>query len=71
MAWAIFYREVHMNGAQRTPKSRFGFMATPAPIPQEFPQDFIDYAVAKGAAEQVPSPGREAKRALKRVKRAD
>jgi len=67
MAWAIFYRTVHMNGAQRVPKSKFGFMAEPSPVPQEFPQDFIDFAVARGAAEKVPSPSREGKRALKRA----
>jgi hypothetical protein len=71
MAWAIFYRTVHMNGAQRKPKSRFGFMAEAAPIPQEFPQDFIDYAVSLGAAEGVPPPTREGKRAIKRSKRAE
>lgn len=66
MAWAIFSRTIHMNGAQRTPKSRFGFMASASVKPQEFPQDFIDYAVSKGAATKVPSPNREAKRVLKR-----
>ncbi len=71
MAWALFYRTVHMNGAQRTPKSKIGFMASPGPVPQEFPSDFIDYAVSIGAAERVPSPSREAKRALKRGKRAE
>lgn len=71
MAWGIFYRTIHMNGAQRVPKSKYGFMGSPAPVPQEFPQDFIDYAVSKGAAEQVPSPSREGKKALRRTKRAD
>jgi len=70
MAWAIFHRTIHMNGAERTPKSKFGFMAHASPVPQEFPQDFIDFAVTKGAAEQVPSPSREAKKALRRTKRA-
>ena len=70
MGWAIFHRTSHMNGAERTPKSKFGFMANPSPVPQAFPQDFIDYAVAQGAAEQVPSPNSEAKKALKRTKRA-
>lgn len=67
MAWAIFHRTIHMNGAQRTPKSKIGFMATAAIVPQEFPQDFIDFAVAQGAAERVPSPSSEAKKALKRA----
>lgn len=71
MAWAIFYRTTHMNGAQRKPKSKFGFMAEPSPLPQQFPQDFIDFAVAKKAAEPVPSPNsREVKRATRRSKRA-
>lgn len=70
MAWAIFNRTIHMNGAERKPKSKVGFMANPLPAPQEFPQDFIDFAVARGAAEHVPSPAREAKKALKRSKRA-
>ena len=67
MAWAIFHRTIHMNGAQRSPRSKVGFMASPAPVPQEFPRDFIDFAVAKGAAERVPSPSSGAKKALKRA----
>jgi hypothetical protein len=68
MAWAIFYRTVHMNGAQRVPKSKFGFMANAAPVPQQFPQDFVDFAVARGAAERVPSPSKSAANRLKKMK---
>lgn len=71
MAWAIFYRTIHMNGAQRVPKSKFGFMANAAPVPQEFPQDFIEFAVARGAAEKVPSPTKGGKRAIKRNTEAE
>lgn len=70
MPWAIFNRTIHMNGAERTPPSKFGFMANASPVPQEFPQDFIDFAVSKGAAELLPSPTKEAKRAIRRGKRA-
>lgn len=70
MAWAIFTRTIHMNGAHREPKSKFGFMANPSPDPQEFPQDFIDYAASNGAAKQVPSPTRDAKRTNQRGKPA-
>lgn len=66
MAWAIFFRTIHMNGAHREPKSKVGFSANPSPSPQEFPRDFIDYAVARGAAERVPSPTSTDARALKR-----
>lgn len=72
MAWAVFNRTIHMNGAQREPKSKVGFMAKPSPKPQQFPQDFIDFAVARGAAEKVDSPNRETatKRVSTRGKRA-
>lgn len=66
MAWAIFFRTIHMNGAHRTPKSASGFSADPSPVPQQYPQDFIDYAVSKGAAEKVPSPNATEARAFKR-----
>lgn len=72
MAWAIFNRTIHMNGAQREPKSKVGFMAKPSAEPQQFPQDFIEFAVASGAAENVDSPNRETapKRTTRRGKRA-
>lgn len=66
MAWAIFFRTIHMNGANREPKTNVGFSANAAPTPQEFPQDFIEYAVARGAAEKVPAPKRTDARAFKR-----
>lgn len=71
MAWAIFNRAVHMNGTQRVPKSKYGFMASAAPVPQEFPLDFIEFAVARGAAERVPSPSKSGKRAIKRNTEAE
>lgn len=70
MAWAIFHREVHMSGSQRMPKTKVGFRALPSPVPQQFPRDFVDYAVSIGAAKRVPSPRREAASASKRSNRA-
>lgn len=69
MAWAIFSRTIHMNGAQRQPKSKVGFSADAFEMPQEFPRDFIDYAVSKGAATLVPSPDRTEARAIKRARK--
>lgn len=59
MAWAIFTKECHLSGNDRTPKSRFGFGAFANIQPQQFPREFIDYAVARGAAEEVPSPSKQ------------
>lgn len=70
MAWAIFHRTVHMNGSQRVPKSRVGFSAQPSPEPQQFPHDFIEYAVSVGAATEIPPPGADGKRTKRRSKRA-
>ncbi|MBZ9653546.1 hypothetical protein [Phyllobacterium lublinensis] len=66
MAWAIF--NVESNWSR--PNSRYSFNAHPSPDPQERPQDFIDYCVAKGWAKKVSSPSRDQKRALLSRKRA-
>ena len=71
MAWMLVHRSINMDGSKRVPKSKVSFGAVPGPVPQEFPQDFVDYAVSKGAAERVSSPRREAKKTLKGVKRAN
>lgn len=66
MAWAIF--KVECNWAR--PRSKFSFNAKASAEPQERPQDFIDYCVRNGWAEQVPSPTSDEKRALKGRSRA-
>lgn len=58
MAWAVFKKECNLSGALRNPPSVIGFAAKPSPEPQQFPRDFIDYAVAARRAEEVPSPGK-------------
>lgn len=61
MAWAIFKQESNWS----RPNSVYSFNAHPSPDPQERPQDFIDFCVAKGWAEVVASPSRDEKRALR------
>lgn len=56
MAKAIFIREFHW-----TRPRGLGFGARPSPEPQAFPQDFIDAAIAAGAA-LPPAPKPEARR---------
>lgn len=71
MAWMLVHRAINLDGRKRNPPSKISFGAIPGPVAQEFPQDFVDYAVSKGAAVRVPSPKREVKKALKGVKRAN
>ncbi len=59
MAWAKFNREFHMSGTQRNPRSVIGFAAYASEQPQQFPKDFIDFAVSCGAAEAVEAPNKE------------
>lgn len=59
MAKAIFTREFHWT----RPKG-LGFGAKASEKPQSFPHDFIDVAVAAGAASKVP-PKRQKKLAEK------
>lgn len=66
MAWAIFNREFNW----RRPRSIYSFNAMASDEPQERPRDFIEAATVAGAAEQVPSPSREEKRAITGRKRA-
>jgi hypothetical protein len=51
MPHAIFKREVNWS----RPRSIYSFNAKASPEPQERPRDFIDYAVAKGWAVEVPA----------------
>lgn len=55
MAWAIFHREVSWS----RPKCKFGFRAIPKPDPQQFPNDFVEYAVSIGHATKAKSPKRQ------------
>lgn len=66
MAWAIFSREFNW----RRPRSIYSFNAKASADPQERPRDFIEAAVAVGAAEEVPSPNRDEKKAITGRKRA-
>lgn len=63
MAWMIVHREVNWS----RPRSIYSFNAKPAPVPQEFPHDFVDHAVATGRAERVAAPSSAAKKALRRA----
>jgi len=56
MALAVFHREFNW----RRPNSRFAFNAKPSPEPQSRVHDFVDAAVAAGAATRV-KPGRRRK----------
>lgn len=58
MAWAVFHAEVNWS----RPKCKFGFRALPKPEPQQFPRDFIEYAVAIGRATKVRAPVRRAQK---------
>lgn len=59
MAWAIFTNECNLSGALRRPPSAIGFGAKPSSEPQQFPRDFIDYAVRAGAAKEVDAPAKD------------
>lgn len=61
MAWMRVFKVV----TWRRPVSVVSFHANPSPVPQEFPKDFVEYAVGIGAAEKVSSPTKDEKRALK------
>lgn len=52
MAWAIFTREFNW----RRPASKFSFNAKPSSEPQSRVHDFVDAAVAAGAATRFPPP---------------
>lgn len=49
MAWAIFSIECNWS----RPQSRFSYNTKASNRPQERPQEFIDYYVSSGWAEQV------------------
>ena len=49
MTKAVFTAEFHWGRE----KSNIGFAAYPKPEPQTFPRDFIDAAIAAGAAKKV------------------
>jgi len=46
MAWAVFHKEFNW----RRPRSKYSFNAKPSPEPQSRVHDFVDAAVAAGAA---------------------
>lgn len=54
MAWMVVHQEVNWS----RPKCKFSFNARPKPEPQNFPHDFVDYAVSTGRATKVPTPNR-------------
>ena len=51
MAKAVFHREFHL----RSKLWPGGWGAKPGPQVQSFPREFIDAAVARGAATRVPT----------------
>jgi hypothetical protein len=55
MAKAIFEREFNYSSRSRN----VGWSAKPSPKPQSFPREFIDAAVAAGAARRVPPQRRK------------
>lgn len=55
MAMAIFHREFNW----RRPRSVYSFNAKPLPEPQSFVHDFVDAAIAAGAATRVKPPRRQ------------
>ena len=61
MAWAIFTRRINWT----RPKSPHTFEAYPSENPQSKPRDFIDAAVALGAAVEVSPPDSAEAKALK------
>ncbi|MBA4797020.1 MAG: hypothetical protein H2043_06430 [Rhizobiales bacterium] len=64
MAWMIVLQEV--NWAR--PKSMLSFNAKPKDVPQEWPRDFVDYAVSIGRAKKCANPDRAAARRAKEAK---
>lgn len=55
MAQAVFTREFNW----RRPRSVYSFNAKPSPEPQSFVHDFVEAAVAAGAATRVKPPRRK------------
>jgi hypothetical protein len=55
MAWMIVHREFNWS----RPKSKFSFNAKPSSLPQSRVHDFVDAAVAAGAAIRCPPPTAE------------
>lgn len=64
MAWMVVLREV--NWAR--PKSMLSFNAKAGALPQEWPKDFVDYAVSIGRARRCASPDRSQARKAKQSK---
>lgn len=62
MAWAVFHREFNWS----RPKSRFSFNAKVSETPQSRVHDFVDAAVAAGAATRVPMTAAKAPRKTRR-----
>ena len=61
MAWMVVHAEINF----RRKGTVYSFNAKPKPIPQQFPRDFVDYAVEMGFADEVPSPNQAEARAIK------
>jgi hypothetical protein len=55
LAWAVFHREFNWS----RPKSKYSFNAKPSPEPQSRVHDFVDAAVAAGAATRIEPPTAE------------
>jgi hypothetical protein len=51
---------VHTEGTFRRPNSKYSFNFKPGPVPQDWPEDVVAYAVARGKAERV-SPAKRGK----------
>lgn len=65
MAWAVF----HVESNWSRPKSKFSFNAKASALPQERPQDFIDYCVDRGWATKVRSPTKHEAEAVRPSKK--
>lgn len=55
MAWMMVTREFNWS----RPKSVFSFNVKPSPVPQSRVHDFVEAAVAAGAATRCPPPTAE------------
>lgn len=55
MAWMIVRQEVNWS----RPNSRYSFNAKAKDEPQQFPQDFVEYAISIGRAVRAKPPKRK------------
>jgi hypothetical protein len=49
---------VFIGGTYRRPNSKYSFTFEPGPVPQDWPEDVVAYAVDRGKAERVPAKNR-------------